>query len=212
MGAPHGDRTARAVIRDEAMRLFAASGVAAVTLRQIADAAGVTHGLVVHHFGSKEGLRAAVDQFVVELFDQLVGETLTGPAGAELYDPAAVPSLVETMLGTLPADSPVPAYLRRLLLEGGPTGTALFQRLFALSRRLLDELVRAGLAAPGADPEVRAAFLMTNDLAVFLLRPQLAAVLGQDPLSVPGMTRWAAEAMSVYGGGLRGADGERPGG
>jgi TetR/AcrR family transcriptional regulator, regulator of cefoperazone and chloramphenicol sensitivity len=204
MQPPHGDRTARAVIRDEAMRLFAGSGVHGVTLRQIADAAGVTHGLVVHHFGSKEGLREAVDTFVVDLFDELVEGAVEGPAGAELYDPEAVPSLVELMMGALPPDSPVPDYLRRLLLEGGPTGTELFQRLFALSRRLLDELVQAGLATPGNDPDVRAALLMANDLAVFLLRPQLTAVLGDDPLTAAGMSRWAAELMSVYGGGLRG--------
>lgn len=60
------------------------------------------------------------------------------------------------------------------------------------------------MAAPGEDPAVRAAFLMVNDLAVLLLRDRLTDVLGSDPLSVDGMTRWANEAMSIYGGGLQG--------
>ncbi len=48
--------TAREVVRDEGLRLFVAHGPDAVTVRQIAAAAGVSPALVVHHFGSKEGL------------------------------------------------------------------------------------------------------------------------------------------------------------
>ena len=65
MGSVPDDRTARAVIRDEALRLFAGRGPDAVTVRQIAAAAGVSPGLVIHHFGSKDGLREAVDQYVL---------------------------------------------------------------------------------------------------------------------------------------------------
>ncbi|WP_406206370.1 helix-turn-helix domain-containing protein [Streptomyces sp. NBC_01017] len=59
------DRTRRAVIRDEALRLFADRGPESVTGRQIAEAAGVSSGLVVHHFGSKGGLRREVDEYVL---------------------------------------------------------------------------------------------------------------------------------------------------
>ena len=48
-------------IRTTALRLFAAQGAAATSLREVAREAGVAPGLVVHHFGGKEGLRAAVD-------------------------------------------------------------------------------------------------------------------------------------------------------
>jgi TetR/AcrR family transcriptional regulator, regulator of cefoperazone and chloramphenicol sensitivity len=96
----------------------------------------------------------------------------------------------------------VPAYLRRLLLDGGEGGRELFRRLFQLSAQTLDALAAAGLAAPGADPAVRAAFLMSNDLAVLLLREHLAEVLGTDPLSDAGIARWAREALAIYGSGL----------
>src|SRR5262245_22125732 len=84
------DRTTRAVIRDEALRLFATSGPEVVTVRQIAAAASVSPGLVVHHFGSKEGLRQEVDRYVLDVFEAMLGE-LTGEAGAELLDPGAGP-------------------------------------------------------------------------------------------------------------------------
>lgn len=76
---------------------------------------------------------------------------------------------------------------------------------YALSRQTLAGLSEAGLAASGADPEVRAAFLLVNDLAVVILRTHLADVLGADPLSAAGMRRWGAEVLSIYQGGLTAA-------
>ncbi|WP_042410506.1 TetR/AcrR family transcriptional regulator [Streptacidiphilus carbonis] len=195
------DRTARAVIRDEALRLFAERGADAVTVRQIAAAAGVSAGLVVHHFGSKAGLLEAVDQHVLGLFDAMLAELSAG-SGADPLAPESSGSLAEAVTRHLPADSPIPAYLRRLLLDGGDAGRQLFRRLFTASQAALDALSAAGLAARGPDPLVRAAFLMANDLAVLLLRDHLADVLGTDPLSTDGMTRWTAEVLTVYTAGL----------
>ncbi len=199
------DRTTRAVIRDEALRLFAAHGPEAVSVRQIASAAGVSPALVVHHFGSKEGLRQEVDQYVLDVFEAMLGE-LTGDGGAELLDPGAgASSLSEAFARHLPDDSPLPGYLRRLLLSDTDAGRLLFRRLYELSSTALDGLAAAGLAAPGADPVVRAALLLANDLALFLLRDRLAEVLGTDPLSAEGMARWAPEMLSIYAGGLNAA-------
>jgi AcrR family transcriptional regulator len=195
------DRTARAVIRDEALRLFAARGPDAVTVRQIAAAAGVSPGLVVHHFGSKEGLREAVDAHVLAMFTAMLGE-LTGEAAGELYEPGSAGSLAEAVVRHLPPGSPVPAYLRRLLLDGGAAGRDLFRRLYQASTAALDSLAAAGMAARGQDPAVRAAILLSNDLAVLLLREHLADVTGTDPLSPGGMARWGSEMLAIYAAGL----------
>jgi AcrR family transcriptional regulator len=201
MRSSSGDRTARAVIRDEALRLFAARGPDAVTVRQIAAAAGVSPGLVVHHFGSKDGLREAVDQHVVASFEAMLVE-MTGEGAPGFYDPAATGSLAEAIAAYLPPESPAPAYLRRMLLDGGEAGRRLFRRIFELSKTALAAMASAGLASPGADPAVRAAFLMANDLAVLLLREHLTDVLGTDPLSREGLARWAREVLAIYAAGL----------
>lgn len=203
------DRTARAIIRDEALALFAAQGPDAVSVRQIAAAAGVSAALVVHHFGSKEGLRDVVDRHVLETFDEMLAE-MTGQGVSDLYDPAATGSLVEAVLRHLPADSPMPAYLRRMLLSDSEAGKELFGKLFQVGQSMLAALSAAGMASPGADPAVRAAFLMANDLAVLLLRDRLAEVLGVDPLSNEGMARWASEVLAVYGHGLLPASQQAP--
>ncbi|HEX5406927.1 MAG TPA: TetR family transcriptional regulator [Pseudonocardiaceae bacterium] len=191
-----GDLTAKANIRNAALRLFAERGHDAVTMREIATMAGVSPALVVHHFGSKDGLRAAVDGYAAHAFDTLFAmdeRDLAQP----LTDDNWV-SVAEMFARAFPHGSPLPAYLRRLLLVNDPAGAALFGRWYELTRRLLDSMTELGVARPGEDPAVRAAFLLVNDLALVLLRNQIAAAIGIDPLTPEGMTRWAREATAVY--------------
>lgn len=194
--AEDGDLTGKANIRNAALRLFAERGHDAVTVREIAAAAGVSPALVVHHFGSKDGLRAAVDGYAAQAFDALfsmderdLAEVLSGNSGA---------SVAEMFARAFPHGSPLPAYLRRLLLINDPAGAALFGRWYALTRRLLDSMTEIGAARPAEDPAVRAAFLLVNDLALVLLRNQIAAAIGVDPLTPEGIARWAREAATVY--------------
>lgn len=95
-----------------------------------------------------------------------------------------------------------------MLITGGPAGSALFQRLHDVSRATLSEMIAAGSAVAGVDPEARAAFLLVNDLAAVILRARLTEVLGVDPLSPDGLNRWDNEVLAVYRGGL--LDGAEP--
>jgi AcrR family transcriptional regulator len=194
--ADEGGLTAKATIRNAALRMFTERGHDAVTMREIAATAGVSPPLVVHHFGSKDGLRAAVDGYAAQAFDALFSmderdlpEMLTGDSGT---------SIAEMFARAFPHGSPLPAYLRRLLLVNDPAAAALFGRWYALTRRLLDAMTESGAARPAADPAARAAFLLVNDLALILLRNQIATAIGVDPLTPEGITRWAAEATAVY--------------
>lgn len=201
MHSPPDDRTARARIRDEALRLFAERGSDAVTMRDIAGAAGVSPALLVRHYGTKDGLVEAVDDHVVGTLHTLLTQVTT-QTGAVGLGPIAVPSMLEGLATHLPPDSAIPAYLGRLLINGGPAGSALFARLHAVSKNALAAMVAAGIATAGEDPDVRAAFLLVNDLAVLTLRTHLTEVLGVDPLSAAGMKRWAGEVFAIYRNGL----------
>lgn len=192
------DRTAKARIRDEALRLFAAQGADAVTVRDIAAAAAVSPALILRHYGSKDGLRAAVDDHVAHVFEVMITEA-THPAGDVGSDGEAPLSMAEVVTRFLPEDSPIPAYLGRLLLSGEPVGLALFRRLHAAS---LEGLSAMAGEQSVADPDVRAAFMLINDLAVMMLRDQLREVLGVDPLSQAGLERWGATVTPLYYSGL----------
>ncbi len=54
------DLTTRAKIRDAAIVRFGKFGFGRTTIRAIAEAARVSPALVIHHFGSKDGLREVV--------------------------------------------------------------------------------------------------------------------------------------------------------
>ena len=64
---------ARRLILDTARELIARSGPEGLRLQEIAACAGISHPLILHHFGSREGLvRALVQEAVAELRDKLI--------------------------------------------------------------------------------------------------------------------------------------------
>src|SRR5580692_4612501 len=65
--APMSDLTGHARIRNAALEGFARGGVEATSIRSIAKAAGVSPGLVQHHFPTKAALRDAVNAYVIAL-------------------------------------------------------------------------------------------------------------------------------------------------
>ncbi len=76
--AEAADETRREILA-AAGRTFAAEGFGAASLRDIADSAGTTHGMIRHHFGTKDEVwKAVVDSFIAQvaarqlpLFDQV---------------------------------------------------------------------------------------------------------------------------------------------
>jgi TetR/AcrR family transcriptional regulator, regulator of cefoperazone and chloramphenicol sensitivity len=195
------DRTARARIRDGALRLFSDRGPDGVTIRDIAAAAAVSPALVMRHYGTKDGLREAVDQYVAGTFDAMLAQ-VSDSAEAGPFSPESVPALAEMIAANLPPESAIPAYLGRMLVSSGPAGSALFRRLYEVSREALSRMAAAGTVSAGPDPAIRAALLLVNDLAVLILRDRIREVVGADPLSAAGARRWGAEVLAVYRDGL----------
>ena len=69
------DLTAVARIRDAAIDQVGQHGFN-VGLRAIAQAAGVSAALVIHHFGSKDGLLRACDDYIAEQIREAKSESL----------------------------------------------------------------------------------------------------------------------------------------
>src|ERR1700745_1147154 len=136
------DLTAKARIRNAAMGLYAEHGEDRTSMRAIAAAAGVTAGLLVHHFGTKDRLRDAVEQLVVDYFAQAIAQAPVTGTPAEIA--AARDAAVQEMLAANPA---VVNYLRRAVLSPTAPGGRLLERLTELARREVTQLRATGFAS-----------------------------------------------------------------
>jgi len=172
----------RSRILATALRLFAAQGAAATSLREVAREAGVAPGLVVHHFGGKDGLRAAVDESVVDLFRVAVDSVpLDGPAdeviaardraAAEMFE--ANPDAVD--------------YLRRAVVTPDPGAEGLARLLMEETIRRTQTLRDHGIARSRIPVEEQAVAVFVRQLGALLLQPALARMwtMAQAPSPVP---------------------------
>lgn len=186
------DVTAAARIRDAAIARFGAHGYEGSTVREIARDAGVSAGLVIHHFGSKDGLRQACDEWLVA---ELIGEK----------QKTAAPAIAQTMREWLDDPSrfrPFVDYFATMLAAGDESGNRLFDLLLRETAAMLEQGVETGMMRPSDDPEMRAIMITLNGLAPLLLREQVARVLGVPLASSAGVRRMTLPTLELYTHGL----------
>lgn len=196
---PTDDRTARARIRDAAITRFAADGVAATSVRAIAAEAGVSPGLVIHHFGSKDALRHECDEYVAGLIRANKEQAMR--AGPTL-DPVAA-------LRDADHDVPLTAYLASTLIDGTPHVAALIDELVADAVAYMEEGVASGTLRPSRHPYERAAILTIWSLGALLLHEHVERLLGVDLTQPPSSyaatdvgARYFAPALELFSAGL----------
>ncbi|MGY1618507.1 TetR family transcriptional regulator [Geodermatophilus sp. SYSU D00691] len=151
------DLTGRARIRDAAIRRFAVDGFG-TSVRAIAADAGVSPGLVIHHFGSKEQLRTACDDHVLRVIaDAKTGAFTRGGPGDWLQQMAAIEDY-----------GPLVGYLVQTLLSGGELAATLLQHMTEDAEKYLADAVAAGTMRPSRDPAARAAWLVDVGIGAVL--------------------------------------------
>jgi AcrR family transcriptional regulator len=198
MGVSESDNGATR-LRDAALVLFGERGFEGTSVRAIAERAGVTAGLVLHHYGSKQGLREAVDEHVLQSVRDAWKEL------AEISPDADQLALRQRGFQVLFQQHPyMGRYLRRALLESSEASVAFFDGLMDLSRSLFDSLRAAGLAQPSADPDAQVLLSMVVGLMPVLLPRHIERNLGISLRSDEGVRRWtAAEYEFLTHGSLR---------
>jgi len=152
------DLTARARIRDAAIRRFGTDGFG-VGLRVIAEDAGVSAALILHHFGSKEGLRAECDEHVLAAL-RTQKEEATGPARMDAMLRA---------LAALDESAFLLGYALSSLRAGGELARSFVDHVTADTERQLAAGVAAGTIRPSRDEKARARFLTVQAFGALLL-------------------------------------------
>jgi AcrR family transcriptional regulator len=174
------DLTGRARIRDVALRVIAERGFEGATLRAIAAEAGVSAGLVQHHFGSKDGLRAACDAHVLQVLRREV---------AQVMDERRVgdPEFIEAAYASGPL---LTRYLVRALLDGSPAAASMFDQVVQLTERYMPH-------DQGADTRAWAAVLAAMKLGVSVFQDHLARVLEVQDLARDGYPRISRAMLDI---------------
>lgn len=168
------DLTAKARIRNAALDLFAEQGADRVSMRAVAAAAGVTVGLVQHHFKTKEGLRSAVDQLIVDYHAQAIARAPVEGTPAQIA--AARDRSVRHMFETHPE---VVNYVRRAMLDPASDNGQLFARLTELSRSEIVKARESGLASTHRPESAQVIEIMVRQLGQLFLQPMVDVIWDQ---------------------------------
>ena len=169
------DRSTRSRIRDAAIECFADAGVKATTVRRIASRAGVSAALVIHHFGSKERLRAACDAHVARMIRERKRQAMRDGPG---LDPLA--ALRQEQHGP-----PLARYLARTLAEGTPQVARLVDEMIDDAERYMADGVANGSLRQSEHPRGVAAVLTFWSLGALVLHEHVERVLGVDIAAPP---------------------------
>lgn len=154
-------RATWARILEAAIRRYAMDGLGA-PLRAIAADAGVSPALILHHYGSRDGLRRACDEHVLATVARSKSELLTGSSasGAQLL----------VMMADSDDYAPAVGYVLRSLQAGGEEMVTLVDQLVAGTAAYLEEGVRAGTVRASRFPEARARWLTEMSLGSLVLQ------------------------------------------
>ncbi|WP_231336523.1 TetR/AcrR family transcriptional regulator [Actinomadura graeca] len=181
------DLTARSRIRDAALLQFARHGTKGATFRGIAEAAGVSVGLVQHHFGSKDALRQACDAYALDVVRANGARSTSDEAG----DPGFLAAAMR-------ADLPVRRYLARALVDGSPAAARLFDDMVDLTERYL-RAPPPGVSEPDTrDLRAYCAAMAAMTAGVVVLHEHLSRVLGTDTLTAEGAPRLRRAVLEVF--------------
>src|SRR3954462_15102368 len=121
-------RSTRGDIAHAAVRCFAREGFGA-SLRTVAAEAGVSAALIVHHFGSKQGLIEACDARVLGVADEKL----------RLLNNDGIVAAATWVISVMQEGS-VPSYIAHALVSGGDAGKRLFNSFVDVTEKALLDL------------------------------------------------------------------------
>lgn len=181
------DLTARARIRNAALRYFTEYGFDRATIRDIARAAGVSPGLVRHHFGSKDELRKACDAHALEALHAYVERAMTDEG---LNDPGTIAEARDPL-------HPYQRYLARALIDESEAAAQIFDEMVTMTEQLLQRIDAQRPDPPVADLRARSALTVAMALGIPAFQTHISRSIGADIFSPEGDRRIVLAVLDI---------------
>jgi AcrR family transcriptional regulator len=140
------EQPARERICEVALQGFAEKGVAATSVRDVAAAAGVSPGLVQHHFATKDKLREAVHEYVLARAAEVFAEPPSGDSAEEIQR-----ELGDRVTGLAAEHPEALLYVARLAADEDPAALEIFDAFLEIAREQWRRLSEEGLMRPDVD-------------------------------------------------------------
>lgn len=186
------ERDKREQIVRAALTLAAAQGVSKTTLRGVAAACGVSLGLVQHYFGTKAALIAAVDDYVLERFADILDDS---PKAVRDQRADGLAHKFARLMARRPEAMD---YVARALCDGEPIGAVIFDRLVAVSAVHTPAFAESAGGGPsGPDPAWAPLHPLILMLGTIMFRTHIERHL-QRPLNDPAqLAEWNRAVTSL---------------
>ena len=189
-------------IRLAALRSFATRGAAATSLRSVAADAGVSLGLVQHHFETKAGLIKAVDDYVMGVVIKMVSRPPSTHPSDSIAD-------MGSRITNLFIEHPdVVDYFGRALIDGSDLGATIWDTLAAYGTARWNTRKETGEARDDIDVTWAALNSLVLALGTLILRGHIERQV-PDAFSSPAqLERWQESVNTLLREGLfpRGSD------
>lgn len=145
----------RTAVLDAALELFAAKGFADTSLRDISAISGVSHPLILHHFGSKDELYAAVKRRVVEGYARRFPE-----AARDTDQPIDIRAEMERIMTYVGENELALKLCARTRIDGDHQVWPGEPDLFDLIRQRIEVAQRMAKVRPDVDPTLLSILIM----------------------------------------------------
>jgi len=190
------ERTTIERIRHAALKSIATQGASATSLRAVAASAGVSLGLVQHHFATKAGLVKAVDDYVLAVVIEMIAQPMSGPPADSLNE-------MGQRVTRLVAEHPdIVDYYGRALIDGSPLGVMVFDTLMGNGAARWHQRSERGETRPDLDLTWAAINSLVLALGTLILRTHVERHL-PEPLSAPAqLERWQTSVNALLRQGL----------
>jgi len=174
-----GDSNVRDRLIDAATGLAIERGFDAAGIREIADRAGVSSGMISYYFGDRRGLYEAMfERATGRLSNQLSAALNTLPSGAD-----AIETMIRLHSAALAADPWIPQLLaREVLAKEGNLRTSFAERVgegpLRLMLEAIEEAIERGVLRSDLDPALCVLSLASMSVFPYLVAPVLGDQLG----------------------------------